>query len=226
MGSEKLSRNAPVLKIKTLKTGRLRLTLDIPLENVDLDVIDPKVLDSIVENCNKAGVPFTDIFKTVGNLIVGEGRSSSFIKINRTRPFDPVRFMDHPGLKIGEQDGRSIVLEKIDPSDICLESMLQGEAVIGGEEHLKRLKQLGHIRLDAKIFQTLWENQHLIPERWKGPPNNPKHIFFDGTVLESQQERYVICVYWDKDEEWKWTYCRLDIGGWNADDLSAVLKVS
>ena len=74
------------------------------------------------------------------------------------------------------------------------------------------------------IFQTLWENQHLIPEHWKGTANDPKHIFFDGTILKNQYGRYVISMYWDKGKKWRWTYCRLDIGGWKAEDLSAVIK--
>ena len=132
--------------------------------------------------------------------------------------------MHHRGLEIEEQDERSVMLEEIDSATIALESMLQGEAVIRGEEHLKRLKQMGHIRLDAGVFQTLWENQHLIPEYWKGTANDPKHIFFDGTVLKNQYGRYVISMYWDVDQKWSWTYCRLDIGGWKAEDLSAVIK--
>ena len=132
--------------------------------------------------------------------------------------------MCHKGLETEEEDERSVMLEEIDPSVITLESMLLGETVIRGEEHLKRLKQIGHIRLDARIFQTLWENQDLIPEYWKGTTKDNKHIFFDGTVLKNQHGRYVICMYWDSDEKWRWTYCRLDLGGWIAEDLSAVLK--
>ncbi len=71
--------------------------------------------------------------------------------------------MHHQGLEIEEQDKRAMVLEDIDSSAITLESMLRGETVITGEEHLRRLKRTGHTRLDAKVFQTLWENQHLIP---------------------------------------------------------------
>jgi hypothetical protein len=132
--------------------------------------------------------------------------------------------MDHQGLEIEEQDKQSILLEAIDSSDIALESMLQRETVISGEEHLRRLKKLGHTCFDAKVFQTLWENQHLIPEHWKGTAKDPKHIFFDGTVLRNQYGRYVISLYWDKCKKWRWTYCRLDIGGWKAEDLSAVIK--
>ena len=174
-----------------LKEDKLEQALNILVENLDLDEIDPKELDLIIQNGYEAGEHFTNFLRTAGKLIV-DRRMSRTIKINRKKLFDPVQFMDHQGLEIEEQDERSIMLEEIDSSAIALESMLQGETVIRGEEHLKRLKQTGHIRLDARVFQTLWENQHLIPEHWKGTTDDPKHIFFDGTILKNQYGRYVI----------------------------------
>lgn len=223
MSSEKLNRTAPVLEIRRLKASKLKVTTDILMENVDLDAISPEQLDSIIQNGYEAGEHFTYFVRTTGELIA-ERRMLRTIKINRDNIFRPAQFLDHEGLEIEEQDKRSIILRTIDSATITLESMLQGEAAITGEEHLKRLKQTGHTRLDAKVFQTLWENQHLIPEYWKGAANDPKHIFFDGTVLKNQHGRYVISMYWDKDDRWKWTYCRLDIGSWKAEDLSAVIK--
>jgi hypothetical protein len=223
MGSEKLSRMAPVLEIRSLKADRLKLAVEILIENIDLDAIDSNDLDLIIQDGYEAGEHFTYFLKTTGELIV-QRRKSRTIKINRKRFFDPVRFLDHQGLEIEEQDKRSVAITEIDSSAIALESALEGERVIRGEEHLKRLKQIGHIRLDAMIFQTLWENQNLIPEHWKGTTDNPKNIFFDGTVLKNEHGRYVISMFWDKDKEWRWTYCRLDIGGWKAEDLSAVIK--
>lgn len=168
---------------------------------------------------------FPSYLRPVNKWVVDEKGSPSRMKIDRRASFDPVKFMNRSDLEIEEQHEGSIMLEEIDPSDIFLQSMLSGETLIRGEEHLKRLKKTSYIRLDAKIFQTLWENQHLIPEHWKGTPEDPKHIFFDGTVLKNQFGRYVLTLYWDKDEKWRWTYCRLDIGGWNAHDLSAVLNL-
>lgn len=103
--------------------------------------------------------------------------------------------------------------------------MLDGETTIDGEEHLKRLKQTGYIRLGASIFQALWEDHHLIPEYWKGTFKDRKHIYFDGTVLINQCGRYVISMYWNRDGGWKWTCCRLNKGLRKASDLSAVLRV-
>jgi hypothetical protein len=223
MSSEKVSGVAPILGANRLKASRLKVTMDMLMENVDLDAINSEQLDSIIQNGYEAGEHFTYFIRTTGELIA-ERRILRTIKINRKKIFKPAQFMDHEGLEIEDQDKRSMVLRTIDSSVITLESMLKDETAITGEEHLKRLKQAGHTRLDARVFQTLWENQHLIPEYWKGTVNDPKHIFFDGTVLKNQYGRYVISMYWDVDDKWKWTYCRLDIGSWKAEDLSAVIK--
>ena len=137
-----------VLDIRTLKAGKLEQILNIFAANVDLDAISSKELDFIIQNSNKLGGEFTDFLRTIGHLIVDEERKSRVIKVNREELFDPVQFMRHKGLEIEEEDERSVMLEEIDPSAIALESMLQDEAAIRGEEHLKRLKQTGYIRLD------------------------------------------------------------------------------
>jgi len=223
MSSEQFSRAAPIWEIGSLKANRLQLAMEILTENVDLGQIDTKDLDLIIQDGYEAGEHFTYFLKTTGKSII-DRRKLRTIRINRKRLFNPAQFMDHQGLEIEEEDKRSVEMTEIDPLTINLESMLQGETVITGEEHSMRLKQIGHIRLDAMIFQTFWENQHLIPEHWKGTANDPRHIFFDGTILKNQYGRYVISLYWDEGKKWRWTYCRLDIGGWKAEDLSAVIK--
>ena len=225
MSSGRLIYIKPVADIETLKASKLEHILDVLAASVDLDSIDMEELDLTIQHVDEMGNRFSNFLRTVGTLIVPKRIRTKVLRIDRTELFDPVGFMDHPGLTIEEQDQRSIMFEEIDPLEISLESMLQGETVIGGEEHLKRLKQKGYVRLDAKIFQALWENQQLIPESWKGTLHDPKYIFFDGTVLRNQYGRYVISIYWDKDKKWNWTYCRLDVGGWKAEDLSAVFKV-
>lgn len=210
--------------IEMLKEDKLEQALNMLVENLDLGEVCPEELDLIIQNGYEAGEHFTNFLKTAGQLIIAR-KTSRTIKIDRRRLFDPGRFMNHQGLEIEEQDERSIKLEEIDSAAICLESMLQGEKVIRGEEHLNRLKQKGHIRLDAKVFQTLWENQHLIPDHWqRTKSDHPKNIFFDGTVFKNKYGKYVISMYWDADRKWSWTYCRLDIGGWKEEDLSAVIK--
>ncbi len=236
MGSEKIINIKPALDTINSKAGKVEQIIDIIAATVDLDAVDVKELDLIIQHGNKVGEQFTSFLRTLEELIISESpdkdvnesvdevETSTVIKIDRTELFDPVKFIQHKGLEIEEQDERSIMLEEIDTSAIALESMLQGNTVISGNEHMERLKQTGYIRLDARIFQTFWENQDLIPEHWKGTTNYAYHIFFDGTVLRNQNGRYVICMYWTEDKKWKWTYCRLDIGGWNEKDLSAVFK--
>ncbi len=236
MDSEKIINIKPALDTLKSKAEKVEQIIDIIAATVDLDAVDIKELDLIIQHGNKVGEQFTSFLRTLQELIISEslhkdvnesfdeGETSTVIRIDRTELFDPVKFIHHKGLEIEEQDERSIMLEEIDTSAIALESMLQGNTVISGNEHLERLKQAGYIRLDARIFQTFWENQNLIPEHWKGTTNYAYHIFFDGTILRNQNGRYVICLYWTEDKKWKWTYCRLDIGGWNEKDLSAVLK--
>ena len=144
--------------------------MDIIAARIDLCGISLEKLDLTIYNGKEVLNRFIRFLRTIGNLIIHAGSRSRVININRTETLDLVQFMCQQDLKIEEQDERSITLEEINPSKISLESMLQDEPIIRGEEHLKRLKQVGHIRLDAKIFQTLWVNQHLIPKVGREPP--------------------------------------------------------
>ncbi|MDP3764448.1 MAG: hypothetical protein Q8Q95_02395 [bacterium] len=166
-----------------------------------------------------------------------EGRfGDTVLKINRTQPFNPAQFLgegwsiwkgpaDGDGLSgEEEQDERSLNLTELDLSNIQLVTCLkEDESVIKGEEKLKRLKAKNYVRLDAKIFQTLWENKSLIPESWKEKTNsNTTFISFDGTTLRGPLgRRYVLCLCWGGGG-WGW-YCRWLEGGWSAYDPSAVL---
>lgn len=155
------------------------------------------------------------------------------ISIERVSTFDPVAFIGN-GWSIVEQDERSLKLSEVDLSKVSLETMLKGpegsllkgnESDVFGEEKLKRLKDAGHIRLDAKVLQTVLENRCLIPESWKNKTKgNITCIFFDGTILQdSNGNRYVLCLYWH-DGKWNWNEHRWLGGNWFASDPSAVLK--
>jgi len=150
---------------------------------------------------------------------------SSIIKIDRTRPFDPVKFLGE-GWSIAGQDKRSLALTEVDLTKVQLSTMLRdGETSIKGEEHLERLKKAGCVRLDAKVFQTLWENQELIPEAWKERINgNIRSIHFTGTELRRPGGgRYVLYLYWH-DGRWSWGCRWLGLGlSWGANNSSAVL---
>lgn len=143
---------------------------------------------------------------------------ASVLRINRKKTFDPVGFIGK-GWKITEQDERSLALTEVDLSKVLLETTLkEGENVVGGEEKLNRLKATGHVRLDAAIFQALWENQGLIPEAWK----EVGAIYFDGTILLNPHGlRCVLCLCWS-DGRWGWG-CGWLADDWNARGPSAVL---
>jgi hypothetical protein len=224
MSSGQLGHITRIANIRIPKTDTFEQIIDISATRGDSDTTGSRERDLIIRSSNDAGERFTSFFKTVGKSIVDEGRRSRVIRINRRQLFDPLRFIERRCFQIAEQDERSVILDEIDASKISLESMLNGETAISGEEHLKRLKQTGYVRLGASIFQTLWENQHLIPEHWKGTLKDRKHIFFDGTVLKNRCGRYAISMCWSIDKGWKWTCCRLDKNCWKARNVSAVLK--
>jgi hypothetical protein len=158
------------------------------------------------------------------------------IFIDRAAPFNPEKFIakgwsiwrgsaNGNGLSGEEEQNKlSLGLAELDISKIQLETCLKpGGSSIKGDEKLKRLKKSGYIRLDAKIFQTFWENQHLIPESWKEEVNgNTRYIFFDGTILRSPYgRRCALCLCW-LGGEWRWG-CYWLGNDWHAGDPSAVL---
>jgi hypothetical protein len=159
-----------------------------------------------------------------GMLEVPPFGKSSIIAITRGLS-TPASFIG-PGWSIAadETDSRSMALTELDLNKVRLVTMLnEGEKYIGGEEKLRRLKSSDYIRLDADIFLTLWENQHLIPESWKEKVNgNIRYIFFDGTVLrDSDGNGCVRFLCWDGGQ-WDWNVYWLG-NDWNENYPSAVL---
>ncbi len=167
------------------------------------------------------GERFAAFLRNGGKVIVGEPK---VLAINRNR-FNPKKFIgDRWSILNDETDARSTLLTELDLTKVELRTMLSdGETYVKGEEKLKRLKSSGLVCLDADIFLTLWENQHLIPESWKEKVGgNTRYIFFDGTVLRlSDGSRCVLDLYW-YDGQWRWGVHWLD-GGWGGSYQSAVL---
>ena len=181
--------------------------------------------ERIIRDPTEAAKQFVAFLNNGGNLIIGEPK---VILIDRSEPFDPATLkglgkgwtiwkgpIDGDGLKgEEEQDARSLALTELDLTKVRFETGLKsGESSIKGEAKLARLKEAGHVRLDAKVFLTLWENQHLIPLQWKEKTNgNTTHIFFDGTVLrDSDGDRCVLCLFWSGGG-WRWYCCWLGSG--------------
>ncbi len=133
--------------------------------------------------------------------------------IDRTTPFDPVQFLGK-GWTIYEQGELSLELTGVGIHSIKLEHMLKpGEDWIDGEERLRRLKEARYLQLDAKVFQTLWENKESIPESWKKRIGTlATFVFFDGTILQDPRGlHHVIYLYWSR-LRWNWN---LDLVGGN-----------
>ncbi len=194
--------------------------MSVLANNADWDGVDGDVLQRVIDDPREAGKHFTAFLKNGGRVIVGEPK---VIPIDRSKKFNPAKFIGE-GWKIDEEDERSLALTEIDLTTIRFESMLKnGEKRVQGEEKLTRLKDSGYVRLDAKVFQILWENQHLIPTSWKEKTNgNTTYIFFDGTVLRDPHGgRYVLYLYWG-DGQWSWD-CGWLGNDWDVCDPSAVL---
>lgn len=159
-------------------------------------------------------VPSTCLEKRRSNVT-----TSNLLQIDRSKPFDPIAFMGKEW-SIAEQDERALAFDKIDLNKVTFETMLRsGEVFVKGEEKLRRLKEVGHIRLDARVLQLLLENQSFIPKSWK----SKEYIFFDGTILRGPDgDRYVLCLY-SRGGQWLWRFYWLNID-WNAKGFSACLE--
>jgi hypothetical protein len=201
---------------------------------VNWDEVDGDDFQRMMEDKDEQlGPQFTLFLKNGGNVIVGEPR---IVKIDRSKPFDPAKFIgdgwtiwkgpaNGDGLTGAEdQDIRALAITELDLSKIQFRDMLKsGESYVSGEEKQKRLAKAGYVRLDARIFQTFWENQVIIPAVLKEPiSGNTRYTYFDGTVLRSPcGDRCMLYLYWN-DSRWGWN-CDCLGHGWNADNPSAVL---
>lgn len=206
---------------KAIAIGQSLNLFSVLANNADWESLDGETIQRIINDPRQAGQQFTAFLRNGGKVIVGEPK---VITIARNR-FNPNKFIgDGWSILNDETDARSIALTELDLTKVQQVTMLKdGETYVKGEEKLKRLKASDYIRLDADIFLTLWENQHLIPESWKEKVNgNTRYIFFDGTVLrDSGGDRCVLYLYWS-DGAWRWFVGWLGLD-WIDDSPSAVL---
>lgn len=205
----------PVTRGQALQL-QARFATDIKYDEVDGDVAQ-EIIDL---PAGDFGERFTAFLNNRARLIVG---GSKIIRLGQDDVFDPT-FIGQ-GWEIEEQDERSLVRTALDLDTVRLETCSRGrEEWITGEERVKRLKKARRIRLDARFFRKLWENQHLIPESWKEKTNgNTTFIFFDGTILCGPDSNHfsTLCLYWH-DGQWRWNCDWLDFARF-VKDPSAVL---
>jgi len=172
-------------------------------------------------------------------LITNQDGESRILVIDRSQPFDPVKFSGRYW-GIVEEDERSLALTEVDLAKVCLVHMLRdGETFVRGDEALRRLRETGYIRLDAKVLQTLLENQELIPESWKERVDgHVRSIYFGGTELHDRSYHesteflrewlamadwhYILSLCWS-DGQWEWHGCCLKSNHWGPITTYAVL---
>ena len=139
-----------------------------------------------------------------------EVKGSSVLTIDRTKPFDPVKFIGSGWSVVNEEsDKRSLALTIVDFSKITFESGLcEGETTITGEEKLKRLKAGKMIHLDAKYGQALLEEKGQATLRFLHDTYGISWMEFAGTVLRSGDGgRCFLYFYRHDDGSWRWS-CR------------------
>ncbi|MBI5421137.1 MAG: hypothetical protein HZA35_02380 [Parcubacteria group bacterium] len=160
--------------------------------------------------------------------------STNILTIDRSQPFNSEPFFDNwwsfwkgpidgNGLEGDEeQDQRSLTITELDLNKIRLVTMFNGKTRMSGEESLVLLKASGVIRLDAKVFKTLLENQSHIPKEWWKKTNGlTTSIFFDGTVFRgSRGTCWTLCLCLSGGE-CGWGYGGIGYSR-SVDDLSAV----
>ncbi len=109
----------------------------------------------------------------------------SIIKIDRSNSFNIERFPNYGyGQYIAGQNERSLIIDELRLSSVSLLTTIpRGDILVSPKDHQEKLKSGGYIKLDAKIFETLWDDQQLIPESWK----KYSRIDFEGTEFGSKQ---------------------------------------
>jgi hypothetical protein len=207
-----------------------RVATQVNWDELDAERLQREVIQLSAEDFRQR---FTAFLQNGGRVNVG-----TILPIPRTQPFNPAEFIgkgwtiwrgpaDGNGLEgEEEQDKRSLALTEIDVNSITLDATLNtGEKYITGKERLHRLMAKNAVRMDAGIFQTLWNDKHMIPERLKEKTNgNTTYIFVDGTTLRSPSGyRYSLYFCWDGGGRgWCW-YCYWQGFRRNADNPSVLL---
>jgi hypothetical protein len=148
------------------------------------------------------------------------------IPIDRAKPFSSHTFIG-VGWGIQEQETRSLKLAEVDLTDVHLKTVFDTRpgARMSCATHLLRLRKTTDVQLDAKVFQMLWENPALIPERWKEKTNGKiTLVFFEGTTIlrHSNNDQYVLFLFWDGGA-WKWNVYWLG-DEWRDNHFSAVVE--
>lgn len=187
----------------------------------------------VIEGTNITASQMKEFWRLVDGGAINRLKMQAFIEkhaeqhgfifaVDREIPFNPVTFIGK-GWKMEEQDKRALSVTEIDFDKVSFETCLKtGESWITGEEKLKRHTKAKHVLADAKIGQTLHEEegQKTLEYLYKG--KGITWFELQGTILRSLHgHRYSLCLC-RYDGRWRWSYDWLD-GDRYADDPSLVL---
>lgn len=139
------------------------------------------------------------------------------LKIDRSRPFEPSKFMGRGWGLAEPADARSLALTEIDTSSIELVTHLkEGEQTITGTERLRRIITVDQIPLDPGVLQAFLEHKRFIPQCFKGKGRDgwsgyTRLVLFEGQALISPTgEKFSIYLFLQEWGAWSWQAMRLD----------------
>lgn len=122
------------------------------------------------------------------------------------------------GWRVEEHQRGGIFIWDPDKVKLYLSKKQKGDnKYIVGNDLRKELKSQSVLNANVLDYLLKLENQHLIPEDWKG-----EYIFFWGTIYRSSNgDLFVRYLCWDGGR-WDWVYYWLD-GSWGSVSPAAVL---
>lgn len=223
--------------MKTATEGQLR-DLVIRVLNLNREDLDGEAYQRGTEGFSNGEVAMR-VAAFVNNGLSFVMKGPGVLTVDRTKPFDPAKFIgggwtiwrgpkDGQGLEgEEEQDARSLKLAEADFANVLFTACLKDdETRVTGEEKLARHIAAGHIRLDAKVGQTLLAEKGQATLNWLYDTFGITWFELPGTTLRiAGGLRYFLCLYRGGSGRWDWDYDWLGLGR-SVESPSAVLASS
>lgn len=172
---------------KPITVGQYQSLMSILANGTDWDSLDGSIIQRIIDNPKESAGEFTRFLHNGAKCSV---QALGKIIIDRSSPLRLLEGDREWMVDESSQDQRSLALSDLDLSSLVLEPAFR-----------KGIPDY-YIKLDAKICETFWENQYLIPESWKNTGGEGGVIFSGTTILHQREdiEPLYLCLYWDRPE--------------------------
>lgn len=202
------------------------LNLDTNWSAVDPDKVQAQFIEQSKE---ERGRQWTAFLNNGGRLVI---KGPSVLVIDRSKPFDPTRFLgndssiwrgpaDGKGLE-EDQDPRSVALTEVDFSGIAFDHFLkEGEQTITGEEKLVRMKADPRVRYDAGVGVALLDEKGQATLRFLHDTYGITWMEFATVLRDSGGDRCFLDLCRGDGGSWDWDCGWLD-GGRIRDRVSPV----